>query len=174
MPPEDTSLYGRLRSKWWAFAWWLDDRAPLWMGRLFRRLKDFHYRQISTRLWPRQKWLTDRIPRCWEDKTTIIPDLLFACVIHYVDGEKCFEQVVIEEPLATELRACYDWAKTGRAAAEKVKEDSWHPGPLKQGSFEMEKGTGSMEEYIRLEHEIVEQDTKWLVWIVQHRDYLWT
>ena len=37
---------------------------------------------------PRQKWLTKHIPNTWQDKPELIQDILFACLIHYVEGEE--------------------------------------------------------------------------------------
>lgn len=37
---------------------------------------------------PRQKWLTKTIPNSWKDKPELIRDILFECIIHYVESEK--------------------------------------------------------------------------------------
>ena len=37
---------------------------------------------------PRQKWLTKHIPNTWKDKPELIQDILFACLIDYVEGEE--------------------------------------------------------------------------------------
>lgn len=37
---------------------------------------------------PRQKWLTQTIPNTWCDKVTLIPHLLFECLVHYVEKEE--------------------------------------------------------------------------------------
>lgn len=37
---------------------------------------------------PRQKWLTQTIPNTWCDKVTLIPHLLFECLVHYVEHEE--------------------------------------------------------------------------------------
>lgn len=37
---------------------------------------------------PRQKWLTKHIPNTWKDKPELIQDILFACLIHYVEEEE--------------------------------------------------------------------------------------
>lgn len=43
--------------------------------------------QLSERMFPRQRWLTKRIPRRWMDKTELIPEVLFATLIHFVEQE---------------------------------------------------------------------------------------
>ena len=37
---------------------------------------------------PRQKWLTKHIPNTWQDKPELIQDILFACLVHYVEEEE--------------------------------------------------------------------------------------
>lgn len=37
---------------------------------------------------PRQKWLTKHIPNTWKDKPELVQDILFACLIHFVEEEK--------------------------------------------------------------------------------------
>jgi len=37
---------------------------------------------------PRQKWLTKLISNQWMDKPELIKDILFACLVHYVEEEK--------------------------------------------------------------------------------------
>lgn len=44
--------------------------------------------KIETWFNPRQKWLTQTIPNTWCDKTYLIPQLLFECLVHYVEEEK--------------------------------------------------------------------------------------
>lgn len=179
-PREDTSLLGRLRSKWWTLRWWWTDRvwlpyAPRWLSHLWFQLKDLHYRQISCRIWPRQAWLTKAAGRTWRDKPELLADILFAAIIHFVEEEDCFNVNLLDDPFASELRDCYDWAKTGRAAAYKAMEDSWHPGPVSfEGGFHMGEGTGSMEDYMRLETAAQERDTRYLRWIIDQRAMLWT
>jgi hypothetical protein len=46
---------------------------------------------------PRQKWLTKHIPNVWQDKPELIQDILFACLIHYVEEEKGLRDVSFYE-----------------------------------------------------------------------------
>ena len=57
--------------------------------RLFSRYfwKDLQY-SIAAFFNPRQKWLTKHIPNTWMDKPELIKDVLFACLIHYVEEEQ--------------------------------------------------------------------------------------
>lgn len=106
--------------------------------------------QITSWLKPKQKWLTSTIPNTWCDKVTLIPHLLFECLIHYVEKENGLQdqidwsddikkgyvsQEYIDTLKArdTELREVYNYVKTERAALEAAYDDSF-PKPL--SSFE--------------------------------------
>jgi len=49
--------------------------------------KNLYYSQISSRIWPRQRWLTKIIPREYRDKDTLIELVLFKCLSDYVEVE---------------------------------------------------------------------------------------
>ena len=102
--------------------------------------------QISAWFNPRQKWLTKTIPNTWCDKTTLIPDLLFTCLIHYVEDEKGLQDeidwsedlkagYVSQEYIDTIktrsalLRAVYNYVKTERSELEAAHDNSY-PIPL--------------------------------------------
>jgi hypothetical protein len=84
---------------------------------------------------PRQKWLTKTIPNRWCDKTSLIPHLLFTCLVHYVEEEKGLQddydysedlkagfvsQEYVDSVLTTdrELREVYNYIKTERPGLE--------------------------------------------------------
>lgn len=46
------------------------------------------YWKIRSWFIPQQKWLTQKIPRTWTDKCDLIPTVLSACVIHFVEKEE--------------------------------------------------------------------------------------
>lgn len=173
---------------WWEMKVW-DRYAPMWLVHLKWDWNHFYYNQISSRIWPRQRWLTRQIPRTWQDKTTLIPHVLYAMVIHFVDedGEDCFNSTdYVNSGLAdfeTKLREVYAWAKTGRAEFQKRVDDA-----LPSASIEWkELGNGLLEmvdtsgltyeekygEHNRLEAEFRAKDTEYLVWIVSQRDQFW-
>ena len=102
--------------------------------------------QISAWFNPRQKWLTKTIPNTWCDKTTLIPDLLFTCLIHYVEDEKGLQDeidwgedlkagYVSQEYIDTIktrsalFRAVYNYVKTERSELEAAHDNSY-PIPL--------------------------------------------
>lgn len=180
--------------RWWRLTWWLDDNVWYYVPYNYK-IKDFWYTQISARLWPRQRWLTKQIPRVWNDKVNLIPDLMYAMIVHYVEGEKCFETICWDENLdnAAMIREIYDWAKTGKAAHEQKIQDAYPPisetkfvsKPIefnKKGkptfySLERKNNEKTYEELYkevdRLEAELQKIDDKYLTWIVTHRQILW-
>jgi len=167
------------------FVWW--------------RLRDFWYEQVNSRWNPRQKWLTDKIPRTYCDKVELIPLLLYTCIIDFVEKEKALERIDWEgsfeggAEFREKLVECYDWAKKGREEHQK-RSDAARPEPLRDFSHEemfIEGGDGFFEmisseehyggptevvyaEHWRLEAEFEEIDSGWLRWTVENRSRLWT
>lgn len=91
---------------------------------------------------PRQKWLTQTIPNTWCDKVTLIPHLLFSCLVHYVEDEKGLQdeidwsddlkkgyisQEYVDNIQATdsELRAVYNYIKVERPQLEEQYNNSY-------------------------------------------------
>lgn len=123
---------------------------------------------------PRQKWLTKHIPNTWKDKPELIQDILFACLIHYVEEE------------------------------EGLRDASFYEQDLKDGHLSQEYYDGSVEinndlreiyNYIKVERPVLESNINhqsdvavWLqaedtlhdkdIWamtvIVKYSKYLWT
>jgi hypothetical protein len=129
------------------------------------------YRKVSTFFNPRQKWLTKQIPNTWCDKTTLIPQLNFAMIVHFVDVEKCFENTVYDDSpehikFASELKECYNFIKVVLPELEKQRDASYPT--TYTGDYYKDYG-----ELNRLEKIIDEETTKWLVWIVTNRNHFW-
>lgn len=123
---------------------------------------------------PRQKWLTKQIPKHWSDKTSLIPEVLFAMVVHFIDGEKCFEHTdwtdtEKSKKFAEELRDCYDYIKVRRPELQKRYENSYPDEDTVTGDFLVD-----YKDNLELEALIEKTDTKYLVWIVTNRGYFWT
>ncbi len=93
--------------------------------------------QIYAWFCPRQRWLTNTIPNTWCDKVTLIPHLLFECLIHYVEKEEGLQDKIdwsedLEKKYVTqeyvdnikktcgELREVYNYIKTERPQLEKL------------------------------------------------------
>ena len=186
---------GRIRSAWIDFQIWWEDKiwwayAPDWAKHIWWDIDRFYKDQISTRIRPRQKWLTKQIPRSWNDKVTLIPDVLYAMVIHFVDvdGEDCFNVTDFAASGLEEeekmLRQIYAWAKTGRAEFAKriglaypelpkndkgdVDLNAWCNQERTPESYERDYG-----EVSRLEAELEKRDTEYLRWIVTNRRIMW-
>jgi len=131
--------------------------------------------QISTFFFPRQKWLTKKIPNTWCDKTELIRICLFECLVNYVeeemdsiDWEHCDE---IKEAKANILK-CYLWIKIERPALEKEQEESW-PQIESEFPFRLKDGE-SYDEHNRLEELIERTDNEIMKQIVDLRRVLWS
>lgn len=140
---------------------------------------------------PKQKWLTREIPNTWCDKVELVPRLLFACLIHFVEKEKGLNQLDIDwaEELAaghvsqeyvdnvtriyTELRDVYNYVKTEREVLQKLHDESYpdYPLPIELKDLKYEELYG---ETNRLEKLIKEKDQWAMHAIVTHVDCLWT
>jgi hypothetical protein len=124
---------------------------------------------------PRQKWLTKQIPNEWQDKVSLIKDVNFAMIVHFVEGEKCFEHTDYANSgeacvkFARELMECYLYIKTRRPMLDKMYWDSFPKDDEYTGDYYKDYA-----EVNRLEKEIEDNDTKWLTWIVTNRNFLWT
>lgn len=119
------------------------------LERLYDRALDF--------LNPKQKWLVKQIPKSWSDKTALIPDLVFACLIDFVESENGLEHRSWEgsEEIEKELRDAYRWAKMRK----KYERYSWAP-PYPRCVLHEKL-------YYKMEH-------KYLHIIIAHHQFLWT
>jgi hypothetical protein len=138
------------------------------------RIKDWWYNKVSARLRPRQKWLTDAVPKTWSDKTWLIPEINFLMVVDFVDGEKCFENTEysgseVTEKFAKELKECYNYIKKERPSLQKDLENSYPDEDTSTGNYKKDYA-----EVNRIEKLLDQKDTKYLTWIVVNRDRMWT
>jgi hypothetical protein len=133
------------------------------------------YDSLKYKLNPRQKWLTKQIPNEWCDKVTLVRDVNFAMVVHFIEGEKCFEYTDYEgsgekhAKFARELLECYFYIKNRRPYLQTQHDNSYPTDDNYTGDYHKDYA-----EVNRLEKEIEDQDTKWLTWIVTNRAFLWT
>lgn len=161
------------RKIYYAFYDFCDDLIPY-------KIQDKWY---AVQCWfnPRNRWATDVIPNKWADKTNLIPTLLFAAVIDFVDGEKALETIVWAKKDEKQILEVYHWAKTGRAEFQ-AKIDAAYPKSDFLFPHHREGGVdGGAKSYVelygevnRLEVEFEKIDTKHLTWIVKNRQLLWT
>ena len=140
---------------------------------------------ISSFFFPRQKWLTKIIPNTWCDKTELIPSILYECLKHYVEKEKCFETVdwdhhIIYKDAAKDIKECYKWITEDRpkiqAEIDRIISGGWSG--VDSLIRELQSPTKTYDERYpnlnNLELELENKDTHYLSLIVKHRGYLWT
>lgn len=115
------------------------------------------YDSILDHLNPQQKWLTKQIPKSWSDKTALIPDLVFACMIDFVESENGIEHRSWEgrEDTEKELKDAYRWAKMRK----RYERYTWET-PYPRCVFHEEL-------YDKMEQ-------KYLQIIIKHHKFLWT
>jgi hypothetical protein len=116
---------------------------------------DIRYK-ISAFFNPRQKWLTKTIPNTWCDKVSLIPHLLFTCLVHYVEQEEGLNdnydyaeelekghvsQQYVDSVMETdrELREVYNYIKVERSQLEEQHENSY-PTPTSKATDFFVKG----------------------------------
>jgi hypothetical protein len=146
--------------------------------------RDVWYKQISSRFRPRNKWLTNKIPRTWCDKDTILEIAVLESLKHYVDkdGEDCFEVIDTEcewqRDFYKEVRHNYELITHKLPALQKELDTEWDAIPkidwkdINRGNKEdYDKKYGKIN---RLEQEIYDLQTEIMVWIVKNRNGLWT
>lgn len=171
-------------SKLWIdfYIWWVDSvwlYAPRWaQNTWFRFSYNFWYPYISCSLFPRQKWLTKKIGRVWQDKDSLVVTVLYECLIHYVEQEECFESVYFSEENEKMIREIYQWVKVGRAEVldKQMKaypplKDTWDFETVSLGVSNYETPYGEVNRY---ESIVKETDNRYLEWIVKNRSILWT
>ena len=146
---------------------------------------DIHFLKLKRKLRELKSWIKYRInhPRKqiiksvfipeYQDLDSIIVKFCLACIVEYVEKEKCFEHIVwdSDEDRAIDahmIKEIYTYAKCTRPLLLQEIQMLWKSLPDK---------ISDMKEYelINLkEKEVEDLDTKWCAWVVTHRDRLWT
>ena len=146
---------------------------------------DIHFLKLKRKLRELKSWIKYRInhPRKqiiksvfipeYQDLDSIIVKFCLACIVEYVEKEKCFEHIVwdSDEDRAIDahmIKEIYTYAKCTRPLLLQEIQMLWKSLPDK---------VSDMKEYelINLkEKELEDLDTKWCAWVVTHRDRLWT
>jgi hypothetical protein len=150
---------------------WFLREVVYWKVRIaYTKANDYIRHSIN----PRQRWLTKQIPKCWVDKVNLIPDLNFAMVVHFVEGEEALDVTDWDgtsekhSQFAKELKDCYDYIKVRRPDLQKQLDNSYPNEETMTGDYHVDYA-----EHTRLEVLLNKEDTKYLVWIVTNRDYFW-
>ncbi len=128
--------------------------------------------KISSFFFPRQKWLTKKIPNTWCDKVELIPLLLFAILEDYVEGE--MDRVLWDwhenhRDAEEKILKIYKYIKEERPQLQKDLEKSYPPFegfPLKE--------TLDFSEVHRLEALIDQRDSEAMNGIIEVRNFLWS
>lgn len=168
--------------KLWGIRGWLSYYAPkplsyigdLWDW-ILPKYKYNWYDKLRCTLKPRQRWIKKHIEyKQWCDKTELIPQFLFGCVVHFVEDEKAFEVTDWDGTskehgkFADELQQCYEYIVTHRPAWEKQLEDHYNNVPV-EGTYE-----DAYADVINTERAIEANDAKYAQWIVKNVGYMWT
>ena len=142
-----------------------------------------------------QKWIYKYIPkREYADKTYLIPEFLFGCVVEFVESEKCFEHTEYryhssDRKFARDLKRCYFFAKKVRPFMQqsidyeldeaskknpmvwKESEDDDSIECTLESKYSYEELYGR---YNYTEENLKKQEQKYMKWIVKNVDHLWT
>lgn len=136
-------------------------------------------RNIKSFLFPRQKWLTQQIPDSWLDKDSIFEIILPACLIHFIEEEKCFEvtkwETEEEKKYKKQLEDIYYWYKISQKVLQHkidvLMEDLYGEG---SGGFNVSRNPAKIAVLDKLEKELYDTNTKCMVWLIENRNILWT
>ena len=156
--------------------------------------KDLWHNQVSSRINPRQKWLTDKIPRTWRDADYIIETCVFESLIFFWEEDSGGETLrwAFECPYGAEygvsatrsvemknerkvvydrLLAAYNWAKYGR----KQMEQDYNNALTKYFGENWTRGDNKgLSVAGKIEREMTEKNTFYLKEIVELRDHMWS
>jgi len=196
-----STLAEKISWRWFKARTWFKENVFYNMPRWFRitcyRIGEWWHRNVTCRINPRNKWVTQAVGREWMDKTHAIPEFLFAAIIHFVEGEKCFEHINYDSDaghaeFSKNLKECYIWAKTGRHEYQEIIHKSFPPNESaiaylgltfgdepfpahnKDGSpiWSEEQVSAAYDRVYELEEKYEAIETRWLVWIITSRGYL--
>ncbi len=157
----------------------------------FRKLRIFNhwfwsdlwYRQVDCRIIHRNQWLIDSVPRTWLDKDTVFLKVIYAGLVNFIDadGEDCFNrtdwtQTRKSRDMMKKLKEIHHWIKVGRD--KKLAElDAAYPKRPKDMDILKWLNCTDYKEYTKvekIEKFIDDTDSKYLVYILKNRSYLWT
>jgi len=132
------------------------------------------YWSVKRYIFPRHRWLTKQIPTDWQDKRTLIVDILYMMVVHYIEGEKALENVALDDTeehikFQQGLIDCYKWIKSGRNELQiRIDNELTTASNSKIRDYHERYG-----KFDALETQMTETDTEFCNWIVNNREFLW-
>ena len=147
--------------------------------------RNFWYSQVVSRINPRSKWLTKKIPRTWVDKDTMLEICVLESLKHYVDvdGEDAFHVLSTTNPpeqaeFMAKVKHYYELATVKLPALQKEIDDEWERIPHFDLDDINSRQAGDYDRIYgkvdRLEKEFYDLQTEIMVWVVQNRNGLWT
>ena len=143
------------------------------------------YEHVSSRLRPRNKWLTRQIPRTWQDKDHLMEICILGALKHYceTDGEDCFTVLSTTSPpeqaeFMSKVKHQYELTTQKLVALQKELDTEWDNVPHRTLD-DINEGTKDDYERMygkinRLEKEIYDLQTEIMVWVIKNREGLWT
>ena len=160
-----------------------------WLDKIYWflwKIKDKTYWNVYYILFPQHTKIRNAIPKAWRDLDGVLEDILSAIIISFTEDEKGLDQIeMIMESLNKDdaylikewgsvevfwnyynaryvdyirLQEIYTWVKTGKKAMQNY----------------LETINNNWEEYSKVEQDIYDRDTEYLVDLVKLRKYLWT
>ena len=80
--------------------------------KLFKKITNIYFwfnlvTTIKVFFKPKQKWLTETIPNSWKDKPELIRDILFECIIHFIEEENKIPFYNLPEQIQDEMEELY-------------------------------------------------------------------
>lgn len=173
------------------------------MHKLLEEIKDFNLRDyrhtpgisylfdiyyfIKNRIKPKQAWLITDIYYDWCDKPELIEEVLYRCIVNYVEDENCFGVIdwshhQTYKEAAAFIKDCYDWIKIRRPKLQKQIQEIIANGfselELQDFLTTLNNNKKTYDEQYpglkELEAELYNKDTEYLTNIIKYRSYLWT
>lgn len=150
--------------------------------------RNFYYTQISSRLRPRNKWLTKKIPRTWADKDTLWEICIIEGIKDYVEGEHALDyyqksQVDPSYPdhqkeFDKEVLRAYEIVAITIPYLEKKLDIAWNNIPHRDfNNINLVTPKNYDETYgevNKLEKQIKDLKTEVMIWAVNKRESIWT
>ena len=159
----------------------------------FYRRQQWWLENITCRFKPKNTWATDVIPNTWADKTWLIEEFLFTCVVNFVEEENpksCIDWNYDEKSKEgwRRIQACYTFIKIELPKLQK--ESNQISGPA-WGTLDDHYNTEAdflkdinkpptpsqkelQDKYIKLENQIYNKTQSTLKEIVEIRNILWS
>jgi hypothetical protein len=144
-------------------------------------LKDKFVDNVWRRIYPKNQWANNAIPRTYSDKVELIQDFLFACVIDFVENEPVdlvgWDSSDEHKNAWKRISACYEFAsKTlpkNRKRIDELTTEMYGKSTIEDLLAENEKHE-KYDELTELEKQTDEKTQFYLQEITELRNYLWT